>query len=123
MRFDREVFGLEDRLSSLYGTSSVTTFAFRNSAIHPRALGHLVRIPRTLESFEYSHGGATVGETEIGVGEFAIALLPIREHLRGLVVDDNSGELEDGAFSSLREFNSLVKFRTKVETRLLTDER
>jgi hypothetical protein len=57
MRFDREVFGLEDRLPSLYGTSSVTTLAFRNSSINPRALGHLVRISRTLESFEYSYGG------------------------------------------------------------------
>jgi hypothetical protein len=112
----------DERLTSLHGLSSVTTLAFSGSAIDPHTLGHFVRIPRALESLEYSHGGATVGHAEIGVGELASALLPIREHLRELVVDDNSGELEDGAFGSLREFKNLVKSRTKVAPNLLTDE-
>jgi hypothetical protein len=114
--------GLEERLPSLYGTSSLTTLVFDWSAIHPRILGHFVRIPSALQSFTYNHGGSIVGYAEIGVGELASALYPIHEHLRELVVEDYSGELEDGAFGSFRDFKHLVKLKTKVEPRLLTNE-
>jgi hypothetical protein len=112
----------EQQLASLYGTSSVTTLVFIVSAIDPRTLGHFVRIPHALASFEYSHIGLTLGYAKIGVGEFASALYPVREHLRELVIHDYSGELPGGAFGSLREFKSLVKSRTKVSPYLLTDE-